>query len=84
MDIRRILAVNIVRLRRAKELSQEALAWEAGVARSYMVKIETAKTSTGLDVIGRLADVLEVEPAELLRLPARRSPRARAVKAAKR
>jgi transcriptional regulator with XRE-family HTH domain len=75
MEIRRILAINIVRLRRAKKLSQEALAWEAGVARSYMVKIETAKTSTGLDVIGRLAAVLDVEPAELLRLPPKRGRR---------
>jgi transcriptional regulator with XRE-family HTH domain len=75
MEIRRILAANIVRLRRAKGFSQEALAWDAGVARSYMVKIETGQTSTGLDVIGRLASVLEVEPAELLRLPPRRTRR---------
>jgi transcriptional regulator with XRE-family HTH domain len=80
MDIRRILAINIVRLRRAKGLSQEALAWEAAVARSYMVKIETAKTSTGLDVIGKLAAVLKVDPDELLRPPPRRQPKARAGK----
>lgn len=84
MDIRRILAINIVRLRRAKGLSQEALAWEAAVARSYMVKIETAKTSTGLDVIGRLASVLKVDPAELMRAPPRRQSKQRVAKAAKR
>jgi transcriptional regulator with XRE-family HTH domain len=75
MDTRRILAINVVRLRRAKGLSQEALAWEAGVARSYMVKIETGKTSTGLDVIDKLGAVLEVEPMELLRPPPKRSRR---------
>ncbi len=73
MDTRRILAINVVRLRRAKGLSQEALAWEAGVARSYMVKIETGKTSTGLDVIDKLAAVLEAEPMELLRPPPKRN-----------
>jgi transcriptional regulator with XRE-family HTH domain len=67
MDIRDILAANIVRLRRARELSQEALAWEAGVSRSYMAKIETGKTSTGLDIIAKLAAILGVEPMELLR-----------------
>jgi transcriptional regulator with XRE-family HTH domain len=69
MELRRILAANIVRLRRVRELSQEALAWEAGVSRSYMAKIETGKTSTGLDVMERLAAVLEVDPMELLRPP---------------
>jgi transcriptional regulator with XRE-family HTH domain len=67
MDIRRTLAANVVRLRRAKGLSQEALAWEAGVSRSYMAKIETGKTSTGIDIIGKFAAVLEVEPVEFLR-----------------
>lgn len=75
MDVRRILAANIVRLRRGKGLSQEALGWEAGVSRRYMARIEGAQTSTGVDVIGRLAAVLKVEPAELLRLPPRRSRR---------
>ena len=84
MDIRRILAINVVRLRRAKGLSQEALAWEAAVARSYMVKIETAKTSTGLDLIGRLAEVLKVDPDELLRPLPRRQSKQRITQTAKR
>jgi transcriptional regulator with XRE-family HTH domain len=67
MDIRRILAANVVRLRRAKGLSQEGLAWEADVARSYMAKIESGRTSTGIDIIARLAAILEVEPMEFLR-----------------
>jgi len=72
MEIRRILAANIVKLRRAKGLSQEVLGWEARVSRRYMARIEGGQTSTGIDVIGRLAAVLEVEPAELLRAPPRR------------
>jgi transcriptional regulator with XRE-family HTH domain len=75
MDFRRILAANVVRLRRARGLSQEALAWEAGVNRSYMARIETGQTSVGLDIIVKLAAVLEVEPAELLRLPPKRGRR---------
>lgn len=69
MNVRDILAVNIVRLRRAKDLSQEALAWEAGVSRRYMARIEGGQTSTGIDLIARLATVLEVEPWELLHPP---------------
>ena len=67
MNVRDLLAANIVRLRRAKGLSQEALGWEAGVSRSYMARIESGQTSTGIDIIAKFAAVLEVEPWELLR-----------------
>jgi transcriptional regulator with XRE-family HTH domain len=81
MEIRRILASNIVRLRRGRGLSQEALAWEARVSRRYMARIEGGQTSTGLDVIAKLAAVLKVDPDELLRPPPRRQPKARSAKA---
>ena len=74
MNVRDILAANVVRLRRTKGLSQEALAWEAGISRRYMARIEGGQTSTGVDLIARLAAVLGVEPMELLRpLPKRGS-----------
>jgi transcriptional regulator with XRE-family HTH domain len=76
MDIRRILAANIVSLRRAKGLSQEALGWEAGVSRRYMARIEGGQTSTGIEVLAKLAAVLEVEPYELLRPPPKKGRRA--------
>ena len=75
MDIRHILAVNIVKLRRAKGLSQEALSWEAGVSRRYMARIEGGQTSTGVEVLAKLAAALEVEPFELLKPPPRRGRR---------
>ena len=59
-------------LRHASGLSQENLAYEADVNRTYMSKIEKGATWVGLEIIGKLAAVLEVEPAELLRLPPRR------------
>jgi hypothetical protein len=45
-----------------------------------MSKIEKGATWVGLEIIGKIAAVLEVEPAELLRLPARRLRRKQAVK----
>jgi transcriptional regulator with XRE-family HTH domain len=72
MELRRILAANIIRLRKTKGFSQEALAWEAGVSRRYMARIEGGQTSTGIDVIDRLARALDVEPADLLRRPRRK------------
>jgi transcriptional regulator with XRE-family HTH domain len=75
MDLRQVFATNLRRLRHAKGLSQENLAYEADVNRTYMSKIEKGATWVGLEIIGKLAAVLEVEPAELLRVPPRRSRR---------
>jgi transcriptional regulator with XRE-family HTH domain len=69
MDLRQAFAANLRRLRHAKGLSQEDLAYEADVNRSYMSKLERGGSYPGLEIIGKLAAVLEVEPAEFLKLP---------------
>ena len=66
MDFRRVFATNLRRARRERGFSQESLAWEAGVNRSYMAKFETGKTWVGLEIVCKIADALEIEPAELL------------------
>ena len=56
-------------------MSQENLAYEAEVNRTYLSRLEKGASYAGLEIIGKLATVLEVEPAELLKLPPRRSRR---------
>jgi transcriptional regulator with XRE-family HTH domain len=73
MDLRQVFASNLRKLRHARGLSQEDLAHQADVNRTYMSKIEKGGTWVGLEIIDKLSTVLEVEPAELLRLPKRRS-----------
>ena len=68
-DLRDAFAANLRRLRHAKGISQEQLAHEAGINRSYMSKLEKGASYPGLEIIAKLATVLEVEPAELLRVP---------------
>jgi transcriptional regulator with XRE-family HTH domain len=75
MDLRQIFAANLRRFRHAKGLSQEALAYEGDVNRTYMSKLEKGGSYPGLEIIGKLAVVLEVEPAELLKLPPKRGAR---------
>jgi transcriptional regulator with XRE-family HTH domain len=43
--------------------------YRAGVNRTYMSKLEKGASYPGLEIIAKLATVLEVEPAELLRVP---------------
>ena len=67
MDLRETFAANLRRCRHDKKLSQEELAHEANVNRTYLSKLEKGVSYVGLEIIGKLAAVLEIEPAELLK-----------------
>lgn len=76
MDLRQKFATNLRRLRHERGYSQEALANEAGVNRPHMSAIERGETYVGLEIIGKLSDVLDVDPVEFFRPPTpRRSKR---------
>jgi transcriptional regulator with XRE-family HTH domain len=64
MDIRTLFATNLRRLRYDSGLSQEALAQEAAINRSYFSKIETGQTYVGTEIIERLGRVLKAQPAD--------------------
>lgn len=70
-----MFATNLRRLRHAKGLSQDDLAYEAEVSRSYLSQLEKGAFYASLKIVGRLATVLAVEPAELLKLPATKTER---------
>lgn len=69
MDVREIFAQNLKTLRLAKGLSQEELAHRANIDRTYISSLERCVYGASIDVLGRLAAVLDVEPSELLRNP---------------
>ena len=57
MDLRETFATNLRRLRHAAGLSQDDLAYEAEVSRSYLSQLEKGTHYVSLRVIGRLAEV---------------------------
>ena len=67
MDLRQTFATNLRRLRHKAGLSQEELADQADINRTYVSKLETGTCYVGLEIIGKLADVFGVEPAEFFR-----------------
>jgi transcriptional regulator with XRE-family HTH domain len=77
MHIREVFARNLRKARNAKGLSQEALAYEAGIDRTYISALERGVYSATIDMVGKLAAVLEIEPSALLE----RQTRSRARKA---
>jgi len=68
MDLRQLFATNLRRLRHAKGLSQDELALEAEMSRSYLSQIEKGKFYVSLKVIGRLSDALAADPADFLKI----------------
>jgi transcriptional regulator with XRE-family HTH domain len=68
MDLRDAFATNLRRLRNAKGISQDDLAYDAGISRGYLSQLEKGEFYVSIKVIGKLADTLRVEPAEFLKL----------------
>ena len=69
MEIREILARNLRRIRLERGLSQEELAHRAEIDRTYISALERRVYAVSIDVLGRIAKVLDVEPATLLAKP---------------
>jgi transcriptional regulator with XRE-family HTH domain len=66
MDSRAILGRNLRRLRRRRGLTQEELAFEAGIDLTYMGGIERGKRNPTLLVLARIAKALSVSLAKLV------------------
>lgn len=67
IDPRILFGRRLAALRKELGWSQEALALESGIARSYLGGVERGQRNIALVNICRLAEALAVEPAELLR-----------------
>lgn len=55
------------RLRATRGLSQEALAHECGMGRTYLSGVERSERNVSIDNIARIAKGLRIEPWKLLR-----------------
>lgn len=66
MDVRQRLAVNMKRLRKERGWSQEALADEAGLDRTYISGIERIVKNPTVTVVDRIASALDCRVGNLL------------------
>jgi transcriptional regulator with XRE-family HTH domain len=66
MEAKEIFGANVRRARKAAGLSQEHLAFQAGVARSYMSDVERGQRNPTVDIVGRIAAALGVAAAVLV------------------
>ena len=61
-----MLAQNIKTARKAKQLSQNKLAEMLDISREHLAKIETAKRGISLNLLFKLAEVLNIKEKDLL------------------
>lgn len=74
-DLKETVATNVRRLRNARGWTQEDLADRVGLSARYVGQIERSQTSMSITVLGRLADALSVEAADLVQRISTRSRR---------
>jgi transcriptional regulator with XRE-family HTH domain len=72
MRLREIVARNLRRLRHAKGLSQEELADRAEINRNYVGMLEREQHAATIDMLEKLAVVLEIDPVAFFERPERR------------
>jgi transcriptional regulator with XRE-family HTH domain len=58
-------AANVERLREQRGLTQEQLGWAAGLHQTAVARIESGERRPTLDTVFKIAQGLEVPPAEL-------------------
>jgi transcriptional regulator with XRE-family HTH domain len=71
MNGRALVAWNLRRIRVKRGLSQERLAFDAGVDRSYVGGLERSEENPTVDVLDRLAKTLAVPISEFFISPAK-------------
>ena len=67
MEIRKQVGLNVRRLREARGLSQEQLAFEAELHRTYISGVERGVRNPTVTVLAKIAQALKVSPDQLLR-----------------
>lgn len=68
MDIKAVVGRNVKQHREAKGLSQEQLAFDADLHRTYVSGVERGIRNPTVLIVAKLANALGVEPSKLLEL----------------
>ena len=66
MSPTKTMAMRLKALREKRQLSQEALARKAGISRTYLARLETARQDPTLSTLEKLAKALGVKVTRLL------------------
>jgi transcriptional regulator with XRE-family HTH domain len=76
MDIRRLVGLNLVRLRNERGLTQEAFSEISGMTQGYISDVENGRRNPTVMTLHQIAESLDVHASEMLRPvdPEKKSP----------
>ena len=66
MDMRKVVGLNVLRLRRERGISQEELSFRSGFGRAYLSGLETGKRNPTVVSLWEIAQALDAKPVDLL------------------
>lgn len=66
MDIRAVVGLNVLRVRRERNLSQEELSHRSGLTRAYLSGLEAGRRNPTVVSLSRLAEALGVDETYLV------------------
>lgn len=66
-ELKKLLSQNIKNKRASLGLSQEKLAFLAGIDRTYMSEVERELANPTIEVLLKIANALDIKPHELLK-----------------
>jgi transcriptional regulator with XRE-family HTH domain len=70
MKVQKIVAINLRKIRVQQELSQENLAVDAGIDRTYVSRLERGMENPTVAVLQRLAEALDTQIEKFFVIPA--------------
>lgn len=66
MDMRKVVGLNVLRLRHERGISQEELSFRSGFGRAYLSGLETGKRNPTVVSLLEIAQALDAKPIDLL------------------
>jgi len=66
MNLCKLVGLNIKKYRLEKKLTQEGLAFESGLHRTYISSLERGRRNATILVLGQISDALKIKPSLLL------------------
>ncbi|MFJ1310890.1 helix-turn-helix domain-containing protein [Agrobacterium pusense] len=67
MDIRATVGLNVLKVRRERNLSQEELSFRSGLTRAYLSGLEAGRRNPTIVSLNKLAEALGVDMESLVR-----------------
>ncbi|MBW9075675.1 helix-turn-helix domain-containing protein [Agrobacterium deltaense] len=66
MDIRAVVGLNVLQIRRERSLSQEELSFRSGLTRAYLSGLEAGRRNPTIVSLSKIADALGVDVEDLV------------------